>query len=135
MSQQLGIKLVYDLRSAVEIVRGLGSVHGFPLREWEGSERRFVPVFLDQDYSPEALAIRYKNYASETDEASSFSSSLFSLSPLIFTYSRDSTLLTPYAPLASAHCSSCCKDVIASGVNYSRGGPKRRMRLPPGTSS
>ncbi|KAI0434796.1 tyrosine phosphatase [Xylaria sp. FL1042] len=68
LSQQLGIKLVYDLRSAVEIARSVGSGHGFPLREWEGSERKFVPVFLDQDYSPEALALRYKNYASESDE-------------------------------------------------------------------
>ncbi|KAI0458486.1 tyrosine phosphatase [Xylaria acuta] len=68
LSQQLGIRLVYDLRSAVEIARSLGSGHGFPLREWEGSERKFVPVFLDQDYSPEALALRYKNYAAESDE-------------------------------------------------------------------
>ncbi|KAI3327157.1 Tyrosine/serine-protein phosphatase IphP-type [Xylariaceae sp. AK1471] len=67
LSQQLGIKLVYDLRSAVEIARGGGAGHGFPLREWEGSERKFVPVFLDQDYSPEALALRYKNYAAESD--------------------------------------------------------------------
>ncbi|GAW15427.1 hypothetical protein ANO14919_048360 [Xylariales sp. No.14919] len=68
LSDQLGIKLVYDLRSTVEIARSLDSGRGFPLREWEGSERKFVPVFLDQDYSPEALALRYKNYASESDE-------------------------------------------------------------------
>ncbi|KAI0975747.1 tyrosine phosphatase [Xylaria arbuscula] len=68
LSHQLGIKLVYDLRSAVEISRTVDSNHGFPLREWEGSERKFVPVFLDLDYSPEALALRYKNYASESDE-------------------------------------------------------------------
>jgi len=68
LSQQLGIRLVYDLRSAVEISRGYNTDHGFPIREWEGSERKFVPVFLDQDYSPEALALRYKNYASESDQ-------------------------------------------------------------------
>ncbi|GAW26703.1 putative tyrosine phosphatase [Rosellinia necatrix] len=68
LSQQLGIKLVYDLRSAAEIARSVDSARGFPLREWEGSERKFVPVFLDQDYSPEALAVRYKNYASDSDE-------------------------------------------------------------------
>jgi hypothetical protein len=75
LSQQLGIKIVYDLRSAVEIARGMGAGHGFPLREWEGSDRKFVPVFLDQDYSPEALALRYKNYAAESDEVSHFKSS------------------------------------------------------------
>ncbi|KAI0403558.1 tyrosine phosphatase [Xylaria palmicola] len=68
LSQNLGIKLVYDLRSSVEITRGLDSGRGFSLREWEGSERKFVPVFLDQDYSPEALALRYKNYAAESNE-------------------------------------------------------------------
>jgi hypothetical protein len=68
LSQQLGIRLVYDLRSAVEISRGYSDDRGFPIREWEGSERKFVPVFLDQDYSPEAIALRYKNYASESDQ-------------------------------------------------------------------
>ncbi|KAI0395191.1 tyrosine phosphatase [Xylariaceae sp. FL0594] len=68
LSQELGIRHVYDLRSAVEISRGYNSDHGFPIREWEGSERKFVPVFLDRDYSPEALALRYKNYASESDQ-------------------------------------------------------------------
>lgn len=76
LSQELGIKLVYDLRSAVEIARSLGSGPGFPIREWEGSERKFVPVFLDQDYSPEALALRYKNYAAESDEVRHFLSPL-----------------------------------------------------------
>ncbi|KAI1819680.1 tyrosine phosphatase [Xylaria intraflava] len=68
LSQQLGIRLVYDLRSAVEIARSVSANYGFPLREWDGSERKFVPVFLDQDYSPAALALRYKNYAADSDE-------------------------------------------------------------------
>ncbi|KAI2639443.1 tyrosine phosphatase [Xylaria nigripes] len=68
LSQQLGIKVVYDLRSAVEIAGAVNANYGFPLREWDGSERKFIPVFLDQDYSPAALALRYKNYAADSDE-------------------------------------------------------------------
>ncbi|KAH7029433.1 protein-tyrosine phosphatase-like protein [Microdochium trichocladiopsis] len=62
----LGIREVYDLRSAVEIERGIREGHGWAIREWEGARRNFVPVFLDQDYSPEALALRIKNYSDET---------------------------------------------------------------------
>ena len=32
------------------------------MKEWEGCERVFVPVFADLDYSPEALALRFKQY-------------------------------------------------------------------------
>lgn len=61
----LGITHVYDLRSAVEIQRTSQS-EGWGPREWDGAERVFVPVFLDQDYSPEALAIRFGNYSSSS---------------------------------------------------------------------
>ncbi|KAI1080478.1 protein-tyrosine phosphatase-like protein [Whalleya microplaca] len=65
--QALGIANVYDLRSALEINRGLlKEGHRFPVKEWEGARRVFVPVFLDEDYSPEALAVRYRNYLSES---------------------------------------------------------------------
>ncbi|KAI1433687.1 tyrosine phosphatase [Xylaria sp. CBS 124048] len=60
LSEQLGIKLVYDLRSAVEIARGHNAGYGFPVREWPGSERK--------DYSPAALALRYQNYAAESEQ-------------------------------------------------------------------
>ncbi|KAI1101631.1 protein-tyrosine phosphatase-like protein [Jackrogersella minutella] len=67
--QSLGIGKVFDLRSAVEISKGLhGNGDGWTIKEWEGASREFVPVFLDQDYSPEALALRYKNYSSEGAE-------------------------------------------------------------------
>ncbi|CAJ2503605.1 Uu.00g109990.m01.CDS01 [Anthostomella pinea] len=69
--QDLGIAKVYDLRSAVEIARGGAGGdenQGFAVREWEGAERVFVPVFLDLDYSPEMLALRYRNYTVERDE-------------------------------------------------------------------
>ncbi|KAI0162242.1 tyrosine phosphatase [Xylariaceae sp. FL1272] len=68
----LGIKIVYDLRSQNEITSGYTkSTQGsplWPIRELEGSKREFVPVFLDQDYSPEALALRFKNYAAVSDD-------------------------------------------------------------------
>lgn len=61
--QELGITHIYDLRSNNEIERNLSAGRGGVV-EWEGCERVFVPVFKDQDYSPEKLAIRYKDYAS-----------------------------------------------------------------------
>jgi hypothetical protein len=69
--RNLGIRHVYDLRSVVEIERGALSPSGVGrVREWEGAQRSFVPVFLDQDYSPEAIALRFRNYASEGSEVS-----------------------------------------------------------------
>ncbi|KAI1639923.1 tyrosine phosphatase [Biscogniauxia mediterranea] len=60
--QELGIRRVYDLRSIPEI-ESLGSrTPGPMIKEWEGAERIFVPVFRDEDYSPEAIALRTKNY-------------------------------------------------------------------------
>lgn len=56
--QALAITHVYDLRSAVEIER-----HQAPIREWPGCRRVFVPIFHDQDYSPEAIALRYQHYS------------------------------------------------------------------------
>lgn len=62
--KSLGITHMYDLRSKVEIDRnkdaGLGGI-----KEWDGCERVFAPVFIDQDYSPENLALRLKDYASD----------------------------------------------------------------------
>lgn len=66
--QELGIQKVFDLRSAVEIEKGVKDGLGWQVKEWEGARRFFVPVFLDQDYSPEALALRYRNYSSKKSE-------------------------------------------------------------------
>jgi hypothetical protein len=63
----LGITHMYDLRSKSEIERNKGADWG-GVKEWSGCERVFAPVFLDVDYSPEALALRYKDYASEGTE-------------------------------------------------------------------
>lgn len=73
LTKDLGITHVYDLRSKVEIDRA----HGKPLetdwqpREWSGSKRVFVPIFLDDDYSPEALAVRFQQYSHRATEVGS----------------------------------------------------------------
>ncbi|KAG9244984.1 tyrosine phosphatase family-domain-containing protein [Calycina marina] len=59
--QSLGITHCYDLRSSTEIQRNIDAGRG-GVKEWEGCERVFVPVFRDQDYSPEKLAVRFKDY-------------------------------------------------------------------------
>ncbi|CZR62857.1 related to protein-tyrosine phosphatase [Phialocephala subalpina] len=60
--KRLGITHIYDLRSIPEIERNKAAGRG-GIVEWEGCERVFVPVFKDQDYSPEALATRLQDYA------------------------------------------------------------------------
>jgi protein tyrosine/serine phosphatase len=60
--QQLGVTHVFDLRSAKEL-KELEEKGKQPARTWEGATRIFVPVFLDVDYSPEAIALRFGNYS------------------------------------------------------------------------
>ncbi len=67
--QRLGITHIYDLRSYNEIERNKAAGRGGVV-EWEGCERVFVPVFEDKDYSPEALATRFKDYAAGGPEVS-----------------------------------------------------------------
>lgn len=67
--QQLGITHIYDLRSNNEIERNKAAGRGGVV-EWDGTQRVFVPVFADLDYSPEKLAIRYNDYTSGTEVAS-----------------------------------------------------------------
>ena len=56
--QALRISKAYDLRSAVEIRRD-----GFRVVSWPGSERVEVPLLLDEDYAPEAVALRLRDLA------------------------------------------------------------------------
>ncbi|KAH7236346.1 protein-tyrosine phosphatase-like protein [Fusarium tricinctum] len=58
--QDLKISHVYDLRSRTEIER-----YATGTREWPGAQRVFTPVFLDKDYGPEAIALRFQNYTAE----------------------------------------------------------------------
>ena len=67
----LGITHVYDLRSEVEIQKMVVQAEGSKPREWPGAQRIFVPVFPDQDFSPEALAKRVRDYTSGSPEVSS----------------------------------------------------------------
>jgi hypothetical protein len=73
--QRLGITHMYDLRSNVEIQRAEAAGRRGVV-EWDGCTRVFVPVFTDQDYSPEKLALRYKDYASGTEVLSILHSNL-----------------------------------------------------------
>ncbi|KAK3311521.1 protein-tyrosine phosphatase-like protein [Chaetomium strumarium] len=58
--QRLGITHVFDLRSVVELAK---SGEQSPRELWQSASHVFVPVFLDKDYSPEALALRFRNYS------------------------------------------------------------------------
>lgn len=58
----LGITRIYDLRSVPEIERNKNAGRGGVV-EWDGCERVFVPVFRNEDYSPESIAVRFKDYA------------------------------------------------------------------------
>lgn len=71
--QDLGITHVYDLRSAIELKRLALAGANCDVREWPGAQRVFVPVFRDQDYGPEAIALRYRNYSSNGTEVSASS--------------------------------------------------------------
>ncbi|WYZ45494.1 hypothetical protein EsH8_VIII_000810 [Colletotrichum jinshuiense] len=66
--QNLGITHVYDLRSTIELKRLAQAGTSCDVREWPGAKRIFVPVFRDQDYGPEAIALRYQNYSSNGTE-------------------------------------------------------------------
>ncbi|KAG9231824.1 tyrosine/serine phosphatase-like protein [Amylocarpus encephaloides] len=59
---KLGITHAYDLRSNDEIERAVAAGRG-GVTAWDGCKRVFAPVFTDQDYSPEVLAVRFKDYA------------------------------------------------------------------------
>ncbi|KAK1580282.1 tyrosine phosphatase [Colletotrichum navitas] len=66
--QDLGITHVFDLRSTIELKRLAQAGTSCDVREWPGAQRVFVPVFRDQDYGPEAIALRYRNYSSDSTE-------------------------------------------------------------------
>ena len=72
--EKLSIRDIFDLRSTVEVQKAkLGNGEAV-LDVWKQSARgpsvHLVPIFDEQDYSPESLAKRFKDYASEGTEVS-----------------------------------------------------------------
>ncbi|KAK7745178.1 hypothetical protein SLS62_009891 [Diatrype stigma] len=65
--KKLGITHVFDLRSEQEFERGVKHGLNRPIKEWEGAVRIFAPVFRHEDYSPEAVALRFQHYGSGHD--------------------------------------------------------------------
>ncbi|KAI9671228.1 MAG: hypothetical protein M1829_004635 [Trizodia sp. TS-e1964] len=67
----LGITTMYDLRSLHETQRasplvpqtGVAPSAKVAVADIDGVQRVYTPVFINQDYSPEAVAQRYNNYA------------------------------------------------------------------------
>ncbi|KAI0203106.1 tyrosine phosphatase [Astrocystis sublimbata] len=57
--RQLGIAAVYDLRSEQEVA---GAGPCLPLDACAGVEKILAPVFREDDYSPEAVALRFKTH-------------------------------------------------------------------------
>lgn len=62
---KLGIKAIYDFRSDPESINA-------PSYDFPGTTRKHVPVFRDQDASPDRLALRYSHYSSAEEGAAGF---------------------------------------------------------------
>ena len=73
--QKLGIRKIFDLRSFSEVGRSKRENGQYEcwLASADGPERIMVPVFRDEDFAPEALAVRFKDYASKGTEVISSS--------------------------------------------------------------
>ncbi|KAK5126174.1 hypothetical protein LTR08_005013 [Meristemomyces frigidus] len=73
MRRDLGIRVIFDLRSAPEIKRDgpewVGvDVDNADVFEPYGMTRQWVPVFAEKDYGPEQVALRYKEYTKSGSE-------------------------------------------------------------------
>lgn len=78
--ESLEIATVFDLRSTHEVEKAEERSGNKYYKLWtsmpNGPEYDFVPVFADDDYSPDALLNRFKNYAREGTEVSYLRSSI-----------------------------------------------------------
>ena len=72
--QKLGIKKIFDLRSFLEVRKSKreNCQYASWLASSDGPERIVVPVFCDEDFAPEALAVRFKDYADAGTEVRSY---------------------------------------------------------------
>ncbi|KAK3676920.1 hypothetical protein LTR78_003124 [Recurvomyces mirabilis] len=73
MRQNLGIRMIFDLRSAPEIKRDGKEWASVPVDDPDvfkahGIERQWVPVFAEEDYGPEQVALRYREYTKSGSE-------------------------------------------------------------------
>ncbi|KAL2183544.1 hypothetical protein L209DRAFT_563763 [Thermothelomyces heterothallicus CBS 203.75] len=107
--RKLGITHVFDLRSVTELAKAGNQ----PPETWEGAARVFVPVFLDKDYSPEALALRFRNYSEGTEGfVNAYAAILASAAEPDHPYSPFRTVLEHVASLATppapflVHCTA-----------------------------
>ena len=69
--QKLGIKKIFDLRSSSEIEQSKKKDGQYEcwLASHDGPERIVVPIFRDKDFTPEAMTLRFREYASKGTEA------------------------------------------------------------------
>lgn len=61
LSRELGITTIFDLRSNPEIDKA--QAKGISAAEIPDVQRHHTPAFAEQDYSPEKIALRFKEYA------------------------------------------------------------------------
>ncbi|RDL41653.1 putative Tyrosine-protein phosphatase [Venustampulla echinocandica] len=57
--KDIGVEVIFDIRSVPQIVRAGG------VKELEGIQRVWCPVFQESDYTPEKAGARYTQYSSE----------------------------------------------------------------------
>lgn len=64
--QALDIKDVYDLRSGLELIRDAQNGNGRQAKTWPGTSRTVASVFADHEYTPQAIAARFRMYATDS---------------------------------------------------------------------
>lgn len=127
--QHLGIKALFDLRSRPEIEK-TAAVR--PVVEFEGVTRHLTPAFSDQDYGPEAIAERYRDYAEGGVAVCVLSSLCFEQDDergfLSFCYATKYPIILPRRPLST-------NSRQVSTTNASNLHPVRASHAPTPTSS
>ncbi|KAI9653166.1 MAG: hypothetical protein M1821_007706 [Bathelium mastoideum] len=102
--RELGITHVFDLRSTIEIERDAWNAGknvdpeaGPEAAKRMGIDRSWTPVFSGEDYSPENIALRYRQYArdgSESNGIQTWLSGIYSRLVILFRPESNITLIT-----------------------------------------